>query len=233
MRGVYGSGEVGLLSSWHMDDLSLESEGRKARSEAILQRLGIATNPGLPAIECASEITTRSVEQVAYRALCLLIVSAKAIGVGPDQIDNIIVLHDAGPWFTPEERTFINNPHPAESERINFGWRLEAAKALFWALGFVSDLGLPVEEWSPKEMIDLIEDKGLEALIRDASLRSAYEILDEADFIYRCHWATRRAYWDGADAAPLNPDVTQERHQALNWLIHYENQEWDDVTTDT
>ena len=225
--------EVGLLSSWHMDGLSLEREGRKARSEAILQRLGVGTNPGLPSIECACEITTRSVEQVAYRGLCLLIVSAKALGVDPDQIDNVIAQHDARSRFTPEERIFIDNPKPSETEGLRLGWRLEAAKPLFWSLGFLDDLGLPVEEWSPKEIIDLIEDNGMEALIRQASLRSASEILDEADFIYRCHWATRRAYWEGADAAPLSPDVTQERHQALNWLIHYENQEWDDVTTDT
>ena len=31
----------------------------------------------------------------------------------------------------------------------------------------------------------------------------------------------------------LDPGVVQERHHALNWLIGYMDQEWDDVATDT
>ena len=31
----------------------------------------------------------------------------------------------------------------------------------------------------------------------------------------------------------LDPGVVQERHQALNWLIGYMDQHWDDVSTDT
>ena len=31
----------------------------------------------------------------------------------------------------------------------------------------------------------------------------------------------------------MDYDVVIERHHALNWLIGYENQQWDDVSTDT
>jgi hypothetical protein len=31
----------------------------------------------------------------------------------------------------------------------------------------------------------------------------------------------------------LNSDAVVERHHALNWLIQYGDQEWDDVSTDT
>ena len=45
----------------------------------------------------------------------------------------------------------------------------------------------------------------------------------------------------GADArisgrqppAGLDPGVVYERHYALNWLIRYSDQEWDDISTDT
>jgi len=30
-----------------------------------------------------------------------------------------------------------------------------------------------------------------------------------------------------------NEEIIVERHRALNWLIRYMNQDWDDVTTDT
>jgi hypothetical protein len=33
--------------------------------------------------------------------------------------------------------------------------------------------------------------------------------------------------------AGLHPGVLYERHYALNWLIGYCDQEWDEVTTDT
>ncbi|MDR2636809.1 MAG: DUF4272 domain-containing protein [Zoogloeaceae bacterium] len=31
----------------------------------------------------------------------------------------------------------------------------------------------------------------------------------------------------------MEPGVTMERHYALNWLIGYMDQEWDDISTDT
>jgi hypothetical protein len=34
-------------------------------------------------------------------------------------------------------------------------------------------------------------------------------------------------------AESYNAGVVQERHYALNWLIGYCGQDWDDITTDT
>jgi hypothetical protein len=31
----------------------------------------------------------------------------------------------------------------------------------------------------------------------------------------------------------LDPGVIQERHHALNWLVRFEDAEWDDVDTPT
>jgi hypothetical protein len=46
--------------------------------------------------------------------------------------------------------------------------------------------------------------------------------------------ATRNARIKGQQTpADLNPDVTEERHYALNWLTGYLEQAWDDVSTDT
>ena len=68
----------------------------------------------------------------------------------------------------------------------------------------------------------------------EAELRPQAEILSEADLIYRIHWATVDARVNGAEPpAGLNPSVVYERHYALNWLIGYAGQEWDNITTDT
>jgi hypothetical protein len=52
--------------------------------------------------------------------------------------------------------------------------------------------------------------------------------------IYRYHWATVEAHMrEQPMPAGLDNDVIMERHTALNWLIGYMDQPWDDVTTDT
>ncbi len=67
-----------------------------------------------------------------------------------------------------------------------------------------------------------------------AKLRPQAELLDAADLIYRTHWAVRQARLDGEPSpAGLDPGVVHERHYALNWLIGYAGQAWDDMSTDT
>ena len=65
-------------------------------------------------------------------------------------------------------------------------------------------------------------------------LRSANDILNMSDLIYRYHWAIRQAKLDGApEPAGLSGSVVSERHHALNWLTYYFDADWDDVSTDT
>ena len=60
------------------------------------------------------------------------------------------------------------------------------------------------------------------------------EVLDQADLIYRYHWAVVDANLKGKlPPGKLDGGVTMERHYALNWLIGYFDQEWDDISTDT
>ena len=62
------------------------------------------------------------------------------------------------------------------------------------------------------------------------------QILDEADLIYRLHWAVRHADLNGRPIPlPLNRDMVMERHHALNWLIvpREEPYPWDEIPTDT
>jgi len=104
---------------------------------------------------------------------------------------------------------------------------------LYWALGHVDQPLGP-----PRDTCDV--DRMTGAVINDPDLekgptRSANDVLNEADLIYRYHWAVRQAGIDGKPPpADLHPGVVMERHKALNWLIGYnDNADWDDVTTDT
>ncbi len=64
-------------------------------------------------------------------------------------------------------------------------------------------------------------------------MRSKVELLDAADLYYRLDWACVDARINGKEMTQAHPGVVYERHYALNWLISYGNQEWDDVRCDT
>jgi hypothetical protein len=79
-----------------------------------------------------------------------------------------------------------------------------------------------------------MKERSTKQFIADAKLRPMSAILDQADKIYRYHWAVVDARVNGKSSlAKLEPGVTMERHYALNWLIGYMEQEWDDISTDT
>jgi len=207
---------------------------RQRRSEDILRSAGDFIQPSLPAIEVAEEIQLRSVAEIAQRAICLLIVAAKGSELDSESIEALTEAFGVAKYFTPKERAFIIKESPSEQDLSNFSWRSESTWVLLWALGFVNPLGLPLNQIAPDDAIQIVDSNGLEGLIASAEPRSADEVLDEADLIYRCHWAVRQADLTGTDVpGGLEPGVTFERHCALNWLIGYEGQEWDDISTDT
>lgn len=79
-----------------------------------------------------------------------------------------------------------------------------------------------------------MRDRSTEQFIAEASLRPLAQVLDEADLIVRYHWAAVDARINRKPCpAGVDPGVVYERHYALNWLIGYGNQAWDDVATDT
>lgn len=70
-------------------------------------------------------------------------------------------------------------------------------------------------------------------LAANARLRTMAELLEENDYYYCLHWAAIELRLKGKTNPRINEEIIMERHAALNWLIRYMNQEWDDVTTDT
>jgi hypothetical protein len=154
-------------------------------------------------------------------------------------------------WVTAKESDFLLSNSPAEQQRINATWRAEALFPLLWSLGLIE---LP----SPMQLCDLQLIQGVMPPLLDpvgefissAKLRSESEIYDANEEIYHIHWRVRDAQLRNEPTSPgklprmpvedLDPPVesyvtgvVQERHYALNWLIGYCGQEWDDITTDT
>ena len=212
--------------------ISLE---RKRRSEAILQIEGVPFIAHLPVIEDEETAQIRSLVEVAWRAMALNIVAVKGEGLEQDRVREIIEQYNLEHAFTPKEREFIFNAQPSEHDRIQFAWRYECYWVLLWALSYIEELGRPDQICDVPRAVHLMVDRTAEEFIRDAKLRSASEILDAADLIYRYDWACVDARLKGRRApAGLDAGVVMERHHALNWLVGYaDNEEWDDVSTDT
>lgn len=214
--------------------VSPEAASRKERSEALLRAEGIPINKTLPVIETEREARHRTKDEIAYRALALLVVAIKGEGLDQPTVDRIVKDYGLESRFTPKERSFIINASPSQHDRVQFAWRYEAAWTLLWALGYVEKLEKPSAICDVPRAVRFMQERNASQFVTDAKLRPLSEMLDQADRIYRYHWAVVDARVNGRKPLPdTEPGVTLERHYALNWLIGYMEQEWDDISTDT
>lgn len=215
-------------------EISAEAIDRRLRSETILRAEGVPILATLPVIETTAEALKRSKEEVALRTLCLILVAAKGEGLEEEVVERVLESYELRPHLTPKELAFVLDNSPSQHDRLQFVWRYEAASTLLWGLGFVAQLGKPVQVCDVNFAVTTMTGTTTSRFIEDSKLRPITEILDQADLIYRYHWAVRNARVKGQQIpAALDPSVTEERHYALNWLIGYLEQAWDDVSTDT
>ena len=214
--------------------MSNEGQARKERSIKILLRENVPINTNLPLIEADNELTRRTTEQVAIRALALCVVALKGEGLEQEIVDKVIDKYKISSNLTTKELEFIKNPSPTQHDRTQYAWRYECYWVMLWALGFIDKLERPDKICDVALAVTIMQKNGRDGFMKKAKLRSQSEILDAADLIYRYHWAIVDARIKGLEPpADLDGGIVMERHHALNWLIRYMNQEWDDVTTDT
>lgn len=142
-----------------------------------------------------------------------------------DQLEDVL---------TEEEIKYIQDDNSDESARINYSWHYENLYVLEWILGLV--------EWNYPDGIcdvgkmvrNLRKFNSVAKMCKKTVMRSKKEILDKADLIYRMDWAAVDARIHGMQGpAELEHGVVQERHKTLNWMICFEDAEWDDVSTPT
>lgn len=164
-----------------------EALERKKRSEAVLQTAEVPINMSLPVIETEKEVRRRTKDEVAYRALALLVVAVKAEGLEQPIVERLVKDYGLEVHFTPKERVFLKSMSPSQQDRVQFTWRYEAAWTLLWALGYVEKLEKPTSICDVPRAVTLMKERNTKQFIADAKLRSLAEILDQADLIYRYH----------------------------------------------
>ncbi len=223
-------GESDPGSGWAVFPSAL---ARKARSEERLRSNLVPVLDSLPPIESEEESLLRPPWEVARRASALVTVAARAEGL--EQQRAMQFLQAWGLWdaASVREQAFLLNPQPAETDRVQFLWKYECLWVMLWALGHVEALGMPTSICDVRRAVKTVTGTTTDIFIGRSELRPLNEILDEADLIYRCHWALKEAYQRGEQPpAGLDRGVVIERHIALNWLRTHHSQSWDNVTPD-
>jgi len=218
-----------------MADQRMQMEiDRKVRSMARLRNEGVPVIEHLPSLGCDPS-RIQSAEDVARRAniILLLALFAEPNGMPRNITLSHLDLRGLRAHLTPGERSFLNEENPSEKLRGPFTWQYESANILLWALGYIEALGSPTGYCVPAEVSAVIATRTVEQMIEHAKYRTADEMFDEADLIFRYHWAARDAALRGqAPPAGLIHPVCYYRHYAFNWLIDCET-DWDHVDTST
>ena len=105
-----------------------------------------------------------------------------------------------------------------------------------WALSLTDDLFWPDRICDVPGSVRMMNAyPSMEELTAAARLRSRKELLDQADLIYRLHWACVDARVMGLPAPwGLEEGVVMERHRALFWLAGCDGMcPWDEVDLST
>lgn len=228
--------------------------GKKPRHERVnasLKKRGVPTYAEPLWSPDDAEVTLREPGQVAQRVFALWAVSLRGEGISTKEIwteflDRTMV----EPWFTGEERRFLNQDTPDPTEAADLVWRLESMWVLVWALGHLPRLSWVDQMCDTRQLMEIVVPASTDStFVNHAKLRSKSEILDARELAMRQHWAIRDAYlnqrqipanldWKNpTEMIPAAPSMAgrlvEERHHCLNWLIRFGNTDWDNVDTPT
>jgi len=222
---------------------SEEGAQRKQASNSYIRERGIPYLESMPELPPAAECKWKTPEKIARRAVTLLIVIQYAcdvaqeseLGESRDFINNLLRKFSLEDELTNNERELLQAEHPTNQAAINITWQYEAYWALIWALGLVEKLDFPDQVCDCDYAIQVVSEcDSFDDFYRKTSMRSHEEILDEADRIYRLHWACVDSRINGKEApAGMNESIVMERRRGLFWMIGRFDEGWDDISMDT
>ncbi|WP_273209016.1 DUF4272 domain-containing protein [Runella zeae] len=209
---------------------------RRQKSEMVCSEnnIPIYKNPNSLFVESETTVKIRSKDEVVDRAIALCYVELKSEGTEKVLLDGFAKKYSVKSKLSPAERVFDEKENPTQQEIANANWRAESYHTLLWSLSIIDSLELPTKLCNIGEDVGHLFSKTEQEFRNIARLRTKEEILDQADLILRLNWACVNARVKNESApSGLNPSVIYERHYALNWVIQHQNQEWDDITTNT
>ncbi|WP_103069660.1 DUF4272 domain-containing protein [Aquimarina sediminis] len=216
---------------------SEDQKKRKSKSEVFLKEHQIKINNNLPFTKSEKDISIRTPKEIAERVTLLATTNMVAFNnITGEQALEYLEKYNLLEKATPKEIDFLNNP--TDETKSYETWKCECIWVLMWALEIVENLGFPdtlaALDKIPSEKYPIGKDIDPNLFINSIdSSRLKSEILDANDLYYRLDWASVDARVKGEEVHNMHPGVVYERHYALNWLIQYMDQDWDDISCDT
>lgn len=218
-------------------NLTQDQQDRKARNINLIKASDIKVNMHLPCIESEADTTLRTPQEIAQRVSVLAMTNLVAFNsITGDAAASYLQRDNLWDFVTPAERDFLANP--TEEKKMYETWKCEDIWTLLWAINKVDELPFPDDLCQlklvpvgnyPTRDFDNLND----FIASVTTVRSRAEILDANDLYYRLNWACVDARIKGDEMTIVHPGVVYERQYALNWLIRYMDQDWDDVSCDT
>lgn len=219
----------------------LDARERKVRSEVQLRNRLIDVPDALPPVPAEIETELRSADEVAWRVLALFLVAVRAESTLAGKPISLDAMKQRSPLafqaITADESAFLKLP-PNPDHAASVVWRYEAIQTLLWAMGIGTDatqeLKFPDEICDVPAVAEVMLKLQSPEFVSTAKLREKPEILDAADLNYRMLWAARQAA-ENRQPPPASIDgcIVSERQHALNWLIRFQNADWDNVDIPT
>ena len=209
---------------------------RRAKSEEFCKTKSIPVykNPNSLFVESEDKVTIRTKDEVVDRAIALCYLELKSEKADKNALADFAKKYNVMAKLTAKEKEFALSDNPTQQQMTDANWRAESYHVMLWSLGFVENLKYANEMCNVGEDVKYLFSKTEIEFREKAKLRSKAEILDQADLILRLDWACVSARVKNEPApSGLDGSVVYERHYSLNWLTHFQNQEWDFVTTDT
>jgi hypothetical protein len=212
-----------------------QAERRKVSETYCKGRLvPVYTNQSALFTDAEANVSIRTKDEVVDRALALVYIGLKSEKLEQDKLDGLDKKYNIAAKLSPAETTYVNAKQLTQQQTIDGSWKYEDLHVMLWALGFVDTLSYPDKFCNPGEDLRIVNNLTEAQFRQKAVIRSKKEILDQADLILRLDWACVDARTKN-QPAPGNMDkgIVFERHYALNWLINFMQESWDNVTTDT
>ena len=211
----------------------MEASKIKEKTESLLIKDGVPVNKHLPVIEEISDLSFAPVANIRKRAVALSYVLARAFGAPNEMVLDSIKNNDLENIFSSKESEFISQLNPSKENKEQLQLGVEALWELAWVLGLIPKVNH--SSLCGNNLVHLIPKPGEDPseFLASDQMRSHESIYEEADLLFRVHWASREASLNGQPEPTGVPEyVIDQRHKAINWVCNGEEQ-WDEVDTST
>ena len=218
----------------------VEAHDRKMRSINILQAQQIPYIDELPPIKSSYEITGKTIDEIAKRAIVLCICCNFASDIISNKKKRYV--KESKKFFNKLLETFNVKDVMTKDEKLLFekmdkdlaiqiSWQFESYVILLWTLGLIDEVTFPDTLVEPDSVTAVVYAcDSYREFLEKCKIRSIDEVLDLADLTYRYNWYCVESKIN--DEEPImNAEVVMERHRALNWLLS--DEKWDKVEINT